>query len=74
MIISGVIDAYIVTVQFSRSVVSDSLQPHGLPVGKGPSVWGGERFTEGAAGSKSARAVWGLAVKCLECQSKQLGS
>lgn len=32
------------------------------------------RFNEGAAGSKSARAVWGLGVKCLECQSKQLGS
>lgn len=42
--------------------------------GKGPSVWGGVRFTEGTAGSKSARAVWGLGVKCLECQSKQLGS
>lgn len=32
------------------------------------------RFNEGAAGSKSARAGWGLGVKCLECQSKQLGS
>lgn len=39
---------------------------------EGPSVWKVVRFDEEVAGGKAARAVWGLVVKCLQCQEAQV--